>query len=81
MNILGDNGYIDAIQKLVFGEDHPFVKESMDLFSDLSEKDKQKVHFIHFNHTNPLLINESYAQKEVSEKGFNLAREGQIIEF
>jgi|TARA_B110000438_G_scaffold167418_1_gene160127 pyrroloquinoline quinone biosynthesis protein B len=60
---------------------HPFVEESMELFSNLSEKDKQKVHFIHFNHTNPLLINGSNAQKEVSEKGFNLAREGQIIEF
>ena len=60
---------------------HPFVEESMELFSNLSEKDKQKVHFIHFNHTNPLLINGSNAQKEVSEKGFNLTREGQIIEF
>jgi pyrroloquinoline quinone biosynthesis protein B len=60
---------------------HPFVEESMELFFELSEKDKQKVHFIHFNHTNPLLINGSNAQKEVSEKGFNLAREGQIIEF
>jgi pyrroloquinoline quinone biosynthesis protein B len=60
---------------------HPFVEESMDLFSDLSEKNKQKVHFIHFNHTNPLLINGSHAQKEVRGKGFNLAREGQIIEF
>ena len=60
---------------------HPFVEESMDLFSELSEKNKQKVHFIHFNHTNPLLINGSHAQKEVRGKGFNLAREGQIIEF
>jgi len=60
---------------------HPFVEESMDLFSDLSEKNKQKVYFIHFNHTNPLLINGSHAQKEVRGKGFNLAREGQIIEF
>jgi len=60
---------------------HPFVEESMGLFSDLSEKNKQKVHFIHFNHTNPLLINGSHAQKEVRGKGFNLAREGQIIEF
>ena len=60
---------------------HPFVEESMELFSNLSEKDKQKVHFIHFNHTNPLLINGSNAQKEVSEKGFNLTIEGQIIEF
>ena len=60
---------------------HPFVKESMGLFSDLTETDKQKVHFIHFNHTNPLLIEGSTARKEVLKKGFNLAKEGQIIRF
>ena len=60
---------------------HPFVEESMELFSELSNIDKQKVHFIHFNHTNPLLIEESSAQKEVFEKGFNLAKEGQVIRF
>jgi len=60
---------------------HPFVEESMDLFSKLSEKDKQKVHFIHLNHTNPLLIENSTSQKEVLKKGFNLAKEGQILRF
>jgi pyrroloquinoline quinone biosynthesis protein B len=60
---------------------HPFVQESMELFSKLSDSDKQKVYFIHFNHTNPLLIDGSTAQKEVIEKGFSLAKEGQIIQF
>ena len=60
---------------------HPFVEESMELFSNLSETDKQKVHFIHFNHTNPLLIKGSTAQKKVTEKGFKFAEEGQIIRF
>ena len=60
---------------------HPFVEESMELFSNLSETDKQKVHFIHLNHTNPLLIKGSTAQKEVIERGFKLAKEGQIIRF
>ena len=60
---------------------HPFVEESMELFSALTETDKQKIHFIHFNHTNPLLIEGSTAQKEVLKKGFNLAKEGQIIKF
>jgi pyrroloquinoline quinone biosynthesis protein B len=60
---------------------HPFVQESMELFFTLSDSDKQKVHFIHFNHTNPLLIEESTSQKEVFEKGFNLAKESQIIRF
>ena len=60
---------------------HPFVEESMELFSKLSGADKQKVHFIHFNHTNSLLIENSTAQKEVFEKEFNLAKEGQILIF
>jgi len=60
---------------------HPFVEESMELFSDLTETDRQKVHFIHFNHTNPLLIEGSTAQKEVLKKGFNLAKQDQIIRF
>ena len=60
---------------------HPFVEESMELFSELSEKDKSKVHFIHLNHTNPLLIEGSAAGKEVLEEGFNVAKEGQMIRF
>ena len=58
---------------------HPFVKESMDLLEDLSSYNKRKVHFIHLNHTNPLLIKDSDEQKEVREKGFNIAEEGQIL--
>jgi len=60
---------------------HPFVEESMRLFSKLSKNDKEKIHFIHFNHTNPLLQEGNNAQKEVLKKGFNLAKEGQIIKF
>lgn len=60
---------------------HPFVEESMKLFTTLSSDDKQKIHFIHFNHTNPLLQEGSSSQREVLEKGFNIAKEGQIIRF
>jgi pyrroloquinoline quinone biosynthesis protein B len=60
---------------------HPFVKESIELFSKLPLYDKQKVHFIHMNHTNPLLLEGSAAQKEVEQKGFNVATEGMIIKF
>ena len=60
---------------------HPFVEESMKLFSNLAETDKKKVYFIHLNHTNPLLQEGRIAQKEVFKKGFNLAEEGQIIRF
>ena len=60
---------------------HPFVEESMELFSELSSNDKKKIYFIHLNHTNPLLVDYSLAQKEVLKNGFNVAKEGQIINF
>lgn len=60
---------------------HPFAEESMQLFDGLSDKDKRKVYFIHFNHTNPLLIDGSDAQKSVINKGFNIAKQELIISF
>lgn len=55
---------------------HPFVVESMALFKDASVKEKAKVHFIHFNHTNPLLSPSSDASEFVLSKGFKIARPG-----
>ncbi|MFT5791616.1 MAG: pyrroloquinoline quinone biosynthesis protein B, partial [Saprospiraceae bacterium] len=58
---------------------HPFVEESMNLFKGLSEANKNKVHFIHFNHTNPLLIDGSEAHKMVTKNGFHVAKQGTAI--
>ena len=55
---------------------HPFVTESMKLFDDLSEVEKNKVWFIHMNHTNPLLDPNSEESKQVLRAGFNIATEG-----
>jgi pyrroloquinoline quinone biosynthesis protein B len=55
---------------------HPFIQESVDLFSELSLTEKQKIWFIHFNHTNPLIDESSKQYKEVKSKGFNVAVEG-----
>jgi pyrroloquinoline quinone biosynthesis protein B len=55
---------------------HPFIEESTDLFNDLSLTEKQKIFFIHFNHTNPLIDRSSEEYKEVKSKGFNVAMEG-----
>jgi len=60
---------------------HPFVEESMVLFKNLSDKDKKKIYFIHFNHTNPLLIEGSDAQKTVLQNGFNIAEQTEVVEF
>lgn len=55
---------------------HPFVSESMARFQGFSAEQRQKVWFIHFNHTNPLLDAASEASQFVIREGFNIAREG-----
>lgn len=54
---------------------HPFVIETMNLFQSENSVTKSKVHFIHFNHTNPILFDEAI-RKHVREKGFKLAEQG-----
>ena len=58
---------------------HPFVTESMEIFEKLEIKHKNKIFFIHLNHTNPLLDDNSNEQKEVKERGFNIATENLIF--
>ena len=55
---------------------HPFVAESMALFDQLNDEERSRVIFIHMNHTNPLLIDDSPEQAEVERRGFRFAREG-----
>ena len=55
---------------------HPFVQESIELFKNRSSNVKQRIFFIHFNHTNPLIDQSSKEYKEVKSKGFNVAVEG-----
>lgn len=53
---------------------HPFIIESMSLFHNLPPQEKDKIHFIHFNHTNPTLNLESDQAKQIEKNGFNIAR-------
>jgi pyrroloquinoline quinone biosynthesis protein B len=59
---------------------HPFVLESIEKFKDLSEVEKQKIIFIHFNHTNPILNPNSSEAKNVIENGFKLAKFHEVFE-
>ncbi len=59
---------------------HPFVVESMEAFKDLPKTEKDKIYFIHFNHTNPLLNIESEQAKTVIKNGFHIAQVNTIIE-
>ncbi|NNF95190.1 MAG: pyrroloquinoline quinone biosynthesis protein PqqB, partial [Altererythrobacter sp.] len=58
---------------------HPRVTQTMDLLQDLPASERAKVHFIHYNHTNPIRDPDSPESKEVIERGFNVARRGDRI--
>lgn len=55
---------------------HPFVQESLQRFAPLPDSNRRRIHFIHFNHSNPLLRAGSAAQQEVEQAGFGISREG-----
>ena len=58
---------------------HPLVMETIDLLSGLSIENRNKVYFIHMNHTNMMLDPNSDLSKLVKSKGFNIARLGQKL--
>ncbi len=58
---------------------HPFIEESMQTFADLPPKEKNKIHFFHFNHTNPVLQKNSPERQAVTAEGFSIAEQRQII--
>ncbi|MFQ5446776.1 MAG: MBL fold metallo-hydrolase [Saprospiraceae bacterium] len=58
---------------------HPFIVESMERFSGMTVEEKAKVRFIHFNHTNPVLLENSEARSNVLDMGFGIAEELEIF--
>ena len=57
---------------------HPFVEESIALFGNLPDSEKAKITFIHFNHTNPLILN-SMERAQIENMGYNVAFEGMRV--
>jgi len=55
---------------------HPRVTETMDRLQTLPASERAKVHFIHYNHTNPIRDPDSAQSREVEERGYNVARRG-----
>jgi pyrroloquinoline quinone biosynthesis protein B len=84
VNLIGnvDYAFIDAtfydgeeIQNRSISEiPHPFVIESMSLFSALPVSERNKIYFIHFNHTNPLLNPSGNVRKKVEEQGYHVTK-------
>jgi pyrroloquinoline quinone biosynthesis protein B len=58
---------------------HPFIQETVALLSQAPRSIKERVYFIHFNHTNPL-INARHPKRVALEKeGFHFAKEGTLF--
>ncbi len=67
----------DEINRDIDEIPHPLVIETMDLLSELPDYQRDKVYFIHMNHTNQMLDPNSDTTRDVLRKGFNIARLGQ----
>ncbi|MCF4100066.1 MBL fold metallo-hydrolase [Gillisia sp. M10.2A] len=59
---------------------HPFIIESMKLFESLPSEEKDKIHFIHFNHTNPALNTASEQAGLIKKNGFHIAQIYDVFE-
>lgn len=57
---------------------HPFISESLDRFAPLPDTVKDRLHFIHFNHTNPVLNAHSPAKLQIESAGMHIAKEGDL---
>ena len=67
----------DEINRDIEEIPHPLVMETMDLLHQLPDYQRDKVYFIHMNHTNQMLDINSDISRNVLQKGFNIARLGQ----
>ncbi len=61
------------------GFPHPFITHSMERFRALAREERDKIRFIHLNHTNPALDVESAATKTIRDNGFHIAEEKERI--
>ena len=66
----------DEINRSMKEIPHPFVLETIEIFMDEDLSTKNKIHFIHFNHTNPLLNQKINLRDSILKLGFNFAKFG-----
>lgn len=59
---------------------HPFIQETVTLFKDESKTTKSKVIFIHFNHSNPAILETHRLKDSIQDLGFQFARQGDMFE-
>ena len=59
---------------------HPFISETIEIFEDEELSTKNKIQFIHFNHTNPVLNQKISLRDSIIKLGFNFAKFGDRYE-
>lgn len=59
---------------------HPFTTETTTLFENETIETKSKIHFIHFNHTNPTIKDSHPLRDSIQNLGFRFAKEGAIYD-
>jgi pyrroloquinoline quinone biosynthesis protein B len=57
---------------------HPFIHESISRFQ-AGNLEPERVIFIHFNHTNPVMRADSPEHQKVLDAGFGVAQEGDVL--
>ena len=62
------------------GFPHPLITHSMERFEALPAEERDKIRFIHLNHTNPAIDAESAAAKNIKDNGFRIAEEKERVE-
>jgi len=72
--------YQNEVKRAMTEVPHPFIEETVNLFKNESLSTKNKVIFIHFNHTNPALQKNSKERTAIEKLGFRFANEGDIYQ-
>ena len=62
------------------GFPHPFIRASLDRFAALPASERDKIRFIHLNHSNAALWPESDARRQVTRAGCRIAEEGEQVQ-
>jgi pyrroloquinoline quinone biosynthesis protein B len=82
-----DYAFLDAtflnqyeVTRVVSEVPHPFIEETIQLFNRETLATKNKIIFIHFNHTNPTIRKKSIERQYIEKLGFRFASEGNNFE-
>ena len=58
---------------------HPFTTETTTLFENEDIKTKNKIYSIHFNHSNPTILDSHPLKDSFQNLGFHFAKEGDVF--